>query len=97
MSRIVLCYEVVKRWTTYKRAEKGDDVITAELREEECKLMELSGAPGGWKLARTHTDKRGVKFEVYLTIVRYASGNAFAFTLYCSFSNYTSGCSNPRR
>ena len=52
---------------------------------------------GGWKLARTRTDKRGVKFEVYRTIARYASGNAFAFTSYCSFSNYISGCSNPRR
>ena len=92
-----LTLEVVKRWTTDKRAEKGDDVITAELREEACKLMELSGAPGGWKLARTHTNKRGVKFVVYWTIVRYASGNAFAFTSYCSFSNYISGCSNPRR
>ena len=67
------------------------------MKNEKCKVMELSGAPGGWKLARTHTDKRGVKFEVYRTIVRYASGNAFAFTLYCSFSNYISGCSNPRR
>ena len=73
----MLSYEVAKRWTTVKRAEKDDDVINNELREEACKLMELSGQRkfpchrpldtdlGGWKLARTHTNKCSVKFEVY--------------------------------
>ena len=44
-SRTILKYEVVKRWTTGERAEKDDEVIQNlnELREEACKLMELSG------------------------------------------------------
>ena len=82
-SRTILKYEVVKRWTTGERAEKDDEVITNELSEEACKLMELSRQKkfpchksldtdlGGWKLARTHTDKRGVKFEVYRCPMRH--------------------------
>ena len=106
--RTVLSYEVVPRWVTGDRAELTEQEIQTQLEVEACKLMELSRQRkfschkaldtdlGGWKFARDHTNKRGVKFEVYRTIVRYASGNAFAFTSYCSFSNYISGCSNTR-
>ena len=81
--RTVLSYEVVMRWVTGDRAELTDQEIQAQLEVEACKLMELSGQRkfpchkaldtdlGGWKLARTHTDKRGVKFEVYCCPMRH--------------------------
>ena len=59
-TRTVLSYEIVKRWVTGERAKLTDQ----EIREEACKLMELSRQKrfpchkcldsdlGGWKFAR---------------------------------------------
>ena len=81
--RTVLSYVVVKRWVTGERAELDEQVIKAQLHEEACKLMELSGQKmfpchksletdlGGWKFARDHIDKRGVKFDVYRCPMRH--------------------------
>ena len=72
-----MAYEVVQRWVTGDWAELTEQEIQAQLVVEACKLMELSGQRkfpchkaldtdlGGWKFARDHTDKRGVKFAVY--------------------------------
>ena len=79
----ILSYEIVQRWVNGDRAEFTDEEIHAELAVEATKLMELSGQRkfpchkalptdlGGWKLARTHTDKRGMIFAVYRCPMRH--------------------------
>ena len=71
--RHVLKYEVVKRWVTGDRAELDDDKINSELEDLMREHMKLSGQrkffghrsnptdKGLWKLARYHTDKRGIR------------------------------------
>ena len=44
--RTILRYAVVQRWVTGDRAELTDQEIQAQLKEEACKLMELSGQKG---------------------------------------------------
>ena len=75
--RHVLQYEVVKRWVTGDRAELDEDKIDAELVDLMRGHMELSGQrkffghknnPTDkelWKLARFHTDKRGIRYDVW--------------------------------
>ena len=86
--RHVLQYEVVKRrrWVTGDRAEKDHKAIEAELDEIMRKHLELSCQKkfygfrtldsdlGGWKFARTHTNKRGVKYDVYHCPLRGRTG-----------------------
>ena len=75
--RHVLKYEVFMCWVTGDRAELDEDVIQTELKDLMCEYMELSGQrkvfghrsnptdKGLWKLARSHTDKRGIRYDVY--------------------------------
>ena len=75
--RHVLQYEVVQRWVTGEKALQSDAHIRAELEEEMYRHMELSGQRkffghrtldtdlGSWKLGRSHTNKRGIKYDVY--------------------------------
>ena len=82
-ARTVLKYEVIKRWVRGEMAEKDDAEIQAELETEMRNLMELSGQKkfpghrslesdlGLWKFARSHTDKRGVTFDVYRCPMRH--------------------------
>ena len=75
--RHVLKYEVVKRWVTGERAELDDDKINSELEDLMREHMELSCQrrffghrinptdKGLWKLARFHTDKRGIRYDVW--------------------------------
>ena len=84
--RHVLVYEVVKRWVTGDRAVQDIKVINVELDEIMREHMELSGQKkfydhkardtdlGGWKFARTHTNKRGVKYDVYRCPLRGRTG-----------------------
>ena len=82
-ARTLLAYEVVQRWVTGDRAELTDQEIQTQLEVEASKLMELSGQKkfpchkaldtdlGCWKLCRTHSDKRGVLFQVYRCPMRH--------------------------
>ena len=75
--RHVLKYEVVKRWVTGERAEQDEDKTEAELEELMREYMELSGQrkvfghkikptyKGLRKLGRSHTDRRGIRYDVY--------------------------------
>ena len=84
--RHVLQYEVVKRWVTGEKALLDNAAIEAELDEIMREHLELSGQRkfygfrtlntdlGGWKFARTHTNKRGVKYDVYRCPLRGRTG-----------------------
>ena len=84
--RHVLTYEVVKRWVTGEKALQSSATIHAELEELCREFMELSGQRkffghkqketdlGGWKLGRSHTNKRGVRFDVYRCPLRDRTG-----------------------
>ena len=82
--RHVLKYEVVKRWVAQAgdRAELDDDKINSELEDLMREHMELSGQQkffghrinptdkGLWKLVHYHTDKRGIRYDVYRCLLR---------------------------
>ena len=84
--RHVLQYEVVKRWVTGEKALLDNAAIEAELDDIMREHLELSGQRkfygfrtlntdlGGWKFARTHTNKRGVKYDVYRCPLRGRTG-----------------------
>ena len=75
--RHVLTYEVVKRWVTGERAIMSEEQIKAELEELMYEHMEMSGQRkffghrtldtdlASWKLGRFHTDKYGIRYDVY--------------------------------
>ena len=81
--RHVLKYEVVKRWVTGEWAEKDEDVIKTELEVLMREYMELSGQrkyfghktlptdKGLWKLRSSHTDRRGIRYDVYRCPMRH--------------------------
>ncbi len=80
LPRHVLKYMVVKRWVTGERAKMDEERIQSELEAEMRHLMELSrkrkffghktlptdiGFSGFWKLGRDHTDRCGIRYDVY--------------------------------
>ena len=84
--RHVLKYEVVKRWVTGKRAVLSEAQIKAELEDLMFEYMELSGQRkvfghkslaidlGSFKFGRSHTDKRGIRYDVYRCPLRNRCG-----------------------
>ncbi len=82
LPRQVLKYVAVKRWITGKRAKVDEDQIRSELEAEMHHLMELSGQRTcfGHKTlptdiivleARDHTDRRGIRYDVYRCPMRH--------------------------
>jgi hypothetical protein len=78
-----LKYVVIKHWVTDERAELNEDQIRSELEAEMRHLIELSGQQmffgykslptdrGFWKFRRTHTDRRGIIYDVYRRPMRH--------------------------
>ena len=80
--RHVLKYEVFQRWVTGERAEQDEDKIETLMREYmelpcQRKFFGHRANPtykGLWKLRRSHTDRRGIKYDVYRRPMRHQCG-----------------------